>query len=162
MITRLRAHAMLLCLVWFGLSACGSPPPDEQQIRDRIGVVVAAIQAKDAGPVLEHLEDDFLAQDQLRATNIQGLLVYYGRRHQNLRVLPSHIQIVLDGERADVQLYALLTGADGLLPEDGRVLKVDSEWVKREGEWRVRRMIWRDALLPPAPAARVSDSVHRG
>jgi len=45
MISRLRAHAMLLGLVWFGLTACGSPPPDEQQIRDRIGMLVAAIQA---------------------------------------------------------------------------------------------------------------------
>lgn len=153
MIKRLRVHSMLLGLALLGLTACGSPPPDEQQIRDNIGVLVAAIEAKNAGLVLEHLEADFLAQDQLRAANIQGLLVYYGRRHQNLRVLPSHIQIAIDGERADVQLYALLTGADGLLPQDGRVLKVDSEWVKREGEWRVRRMNWRDALLPPAPEA---------
>lgn len=67
MIHRLRVRTMLPGLAVLGLTACGSPPPDEQQIRDRIGVVVAAIQAKDAGAVLEHLEADFLAQDSLRA-----------------------------------------------------------------------------------------------
>ena len=59
-----------------------------------------------------------------------------------------NVGIELDDNReATVRCHVILAGRNELVPEQGRVLKVTSQWKFIEDDWYVINASWKDPLL---------------
>lgn len=152
--TRLLA-LWLICL--FTLSAC-SKPPAEQQIRENTEKIQAAIENKKADKVLAYLADQFQAYESTGKSGNRHLDYYLDKhqlkkvmllqflRHKNIRVSFSAISVELDPvytDQAAMRTTAIITGASGWLPDDGRIYPLVSQWRYIEGDWYMTELEWR-------------------
>jgi len=139
----------IIILGYFVIS-CSEPIDDETQIRARIDSMVAATEAKEPGRVLEPVHKDFLGNAHVRRVNLKGLILLHFRRNKNVHVLVNNLDIVLADspapKTAKVTCNVVLAGRNQTLPETGRVLTVESEWLKEDDEWFVIRAKWRDPI----------------
>jgi hypothetical protein len=140
----------LLAVIVALVAGCTSEPA-EQRLRAAIAAVEAAVEARAAADVLEHVASDFVGGDgdvggmdrrQLHAL-LRGMLL----RHRDVGVLLGPLALTMHGEdRATVRVDALVTGgAGGLLPSTGRRIRIDSGWRLDDGDWRCISARWGDA-----------------
>ena len=69
------------------------------------------------------------------------------RRHQHVLVYVHDVQIRIQGTTAEVSCHLLLAGREQVLPEQGKVLQVTSQWKKIDGDWWVMTASWQDPFL---------------
>jgi ketosteroid isomerase-like protein len=134
----------LSVLLWVG---CSEPLPDEARIRQRIETMSAAAGDKDLARVMAPIHDDFLGNQRIRKANLNGLVFVHFRRHKHVHVFVNDVQVSLRGETAEVNCNVILAGRDQLLPEQGRVLQVISQWKKIDGDWMVMSASWQDPFI---------------
>ena len=143
-----RRHSLCLlvltALLWGG---CSEPIPDEARIRQRIDSMSAATAEKDLSAVMTPIHEDFLGNRQIRKPNLKGLVYLHFNRHKHVHVFVHDVQIQLKGETAEVSCDLILAGRNELVPEQGRVLQVKSEWKKIDGDWWVVSASWQDPFL---------------
>lgn len=137
--------AMLLAAL---LSGCGRSAPDDA-IRARVAALEAAIESRDAGAVVDVLDDDFIGPQGMDRRDARRLAAALMLRHQRIKVVSGPLQVTLQGEnRATVRTQAALSGRDGnaLLPDAARAWRIESGWRLRGGEWRITSLSWTPAL----------------
>jgi len=137
----------LLLLGGLCLGSCSEKVPDETRIRQRIDAMSTATGKKDLSAVLEPVHESFLGNEHIRKINLRGLLVLHFQRHKNVHVFVNDVEVVLRGGTAEVTCNVLLAGRSSMLPEEGRVLRVTSQWQKIDDDWLVVSASWRDPLL---------------
>ena len=124
---------------------CSKPADDEQLIRESIKVMVKAAEIKSSGDILSYLAEDFMGNRQFRKTNIKGMLFVHFRRHKNVHVFLHNTAIEVAGLSAQVNCQVILAGrGEELLPEQARVLEINSRWQKLDGKWLVVSASWKD------------------
>ena len=141
---------ILLFLVLAGLylSGCSEPVPDETRIRQRIDAMSTATGEKALSAVMEPIHEDFLGNERIRKANLKGLVLLHFQRHRKVHVFVNDVDVLLKGEEAEVTCNVILAGRNELLPEQGRVLRVTSQWKKIDDDWFVVSASWRDPLMP--------------
>src|SRR6056297_182328 len=127
---RSRLGSYLGLLILFLVSACGAPPPAEQQILDTLAGMESALEAGDVGAFLDPIADDFIAENRALDRRALALLVRRERMARDriavTRVEPS---VELHGEtRATARFRALATGGTGLLPDEGQLWAIETGW----------------------------------
>lgn len=130
------------------LAACSEPIPGETRIRQRIDAMSAATGNKDLSAVMAPVHDDFLGNERIRKANLKGLTIVHFQRHKNVHVFVNDIEVVLTGDTAEVTCNVVLAGRSSMLPEEGRVLRVTSQWKKLDDDWFVVSASWRDPFIP--------------
>jgi len=135
----------------FGLlSACSEPIPDETLLREAVAEMEKAAEAREAGPILAYLADDFIGNQVLRKANIRAILLLQFRQNQHVQVLLRITELHISAQQAQITCHVLLVGRDGeIVPERGRVLVIQSNWQKRDDQWKLVRAQWQDPLLQP-------------
>ena len=134
----------LTALLWAG---CSEPLPDEARIRQRIESMSAATANKDLAEVLAPVHEDFLGNQRIRKANLKGLVFVHFRRHKHVHVFVHDVQVSVNGASAEVSCNVILAGREQLLPEQGRVLQVVSQWKKIDGDWMVMSASWQDPFI---------------
>ena len=139
---------LLMLLAGLHLFGCSEPIPDETRIRQRIAEMSTATGAKELAAVMEPIHEDFLGNERIRKANLKGLVLIHFQRHRKVHVFVNDVDVVLKGEEAEVTCNVILAGRNELLPEQGRVLRVTSQWKKIDDDWFVVSASWRDPLMP--------------
>ncbi|MBI1422645.1 MAG: hypothetical protein GC149_04190 [Gammaproteobacteria bacterium] len=109
-----------------------------------------AAEARQAGPILDYLANDFQGNAAYRKANIHAMLLMHFRQNQHIHVYLRIAELKLEGNKARLLCRMILAGRDeNVVPERGKVLEIVSDWEKRDGEWRVVKAAWKDPLLQP-------------
>ena len=126
------------------LSSCSKTPPVEA-IENNLAVIQAAIEAKNNGDVMEHILDSFRGNEHLDKTNLRKLLAAHFLRHKNINVVVTTMQVEHNPKSpfyAYMHGLVAITGAEHLLPEDGRIFKVSGQWELHDGDWLLAKLDW--------------------
>jgi hypothetical protein len=117
------------------LAACGAKSSDEEQVRELIGAVEAAAEARDTSDVLEHIADNYADSAGFDKTQLQNFLRGYFLAHPKLELLVNveSLEFPVDGLAQAVVSVATVELTD----PDLQRLKVEFRRVGRE--WRVVR-----------------------
>jgi len=141
---------LLLSLVFFAVALAGcSRTSDEQRIRDAIGAMQQAMQARNPRAFMAHVTDDFIGNeagfDREALANLLRAEVF---RNDDVGVTLGPIEIEMQGDRATAKLIATFTGGSsgGLLPERGSIYTITSGWKRRGSEWLCFSGRWEQKL----------------
>lgn len=148
-----------LLISFFIICASCAKPPAEQQIRNRLDGLKQAIEDKNTDKIISHLDDDFQAFEtmaikknqqayyhKLDKKQLRKIIIVYFLRYKNINVNFTAIHVELDpiySNKAEVKTSALITGAGGLLPENGRLFAVVSKWHYIDDDWYMSELEWR-------------------
>jgi ketosteroid isomerase-like protein len=137
-------------LMVVALAGCSKPLPDETRLRQAVAEMEKAAEAKQSGPILDYLTEDFLGNKVYHKVNMRALLLLHFRQNQHIQVYLSIAELSIKGDRAKLTCQAILAGRDEKpVPKRGQVLVIESDWEKRDDEWRVVRAHWQDPFLQP-------------
>ncbi|MEM7280695.1 MAG: hypothetical protein AAF438_03540 [Pseudomonadota bacterium] len=133
-----------LLLLSLLLTACAKPPAEEI-IREHMDGIQQAVEAKKSRDVLQFLKEDFLGNNHVDKLEVRRILVAQFLRHNNISVVFSSLDVEYRPElpyRATMTGLVAVTGAENLLPDDGRLLSIDGTWGLVEDEWRLETLNW--------------------
>lgn len=144
--TLVRTFALAFLVAGMSLAGCVRTPP-EQALRERVGALEAAIDARDAGALHGILADDFIGpggMDDAGARRLaQGMFLRY--RDIGTRLGPLDVQ--LEERHATVRFDAVVTGGAGtLLPQSGQVYDVTTAWRLEGDDWRLVSAEWEPGI----------------
>lgn len=141
-----KAAALALFTVLLPGAACTRTPP-EQALRETIAGMQAAIEARDAGALLEPVADDFGGDQGLDRQALSKLVRVQFLRHRDIGATLGPLGVDLQSDRARVSFTVVLTGdSGGLLPESGQIYEVSTGWRRDDGEWRLIQADWSPRL----------------
>jgi hypothetical protein len=124
--------------------ACSRTPPEEA-ILSNIKSMQEAAENKEARSAVKYLADNFSGNREIDKTGLRRILAGVFLRHQNINVAITRMDIEVKAEdpfSAMMNGVVILTGAENILPQDGRVYKVSGEWQLQDDEWMLVRAQW--------------------
>ncbi|QID19216.1 hypothetical protein G3580_17280 [Nitrogeniibacter mangrovi] len=141
-------HGLVIVLLFF-CAACTRTPPEEA-IRAEVAAIQSALAEHDNGGVRARLAADFQggsseAPTRLDPAGVRRLLAGYFLRYPHIGVVVTGLTVTPlahDPTQAWSEASVLLTGAEGLIPETGRIYHVRGLWRQTEGDWRLVRLTW--------------------
>ncbi len=134
--------SVFLCIAL--ITAC-SKPPAEEAVRSNIEAVQKALEEKDTSDVLSYVKSDFLGNGYLEKSEIRRMLIAQFLQHQNINVVFSSLDVEHREELPyQTRMSGLVgvTGAENLLPNDGRLLSVSGTWRLVDDEWLLETLEW--------------------
>jgi len=137
-----------LALLWvaFGLTACATPP-DEAALRERIGGMQAAIEARDADTLLDAVDEDFGGPGGMDRDGLQRYATLMLLRQQNVGVTLGPVDVELHGDRARARFDAVVTGTNRFIPEGVEARRVETVWRREGDEWVLVSADWSKPAL---------------
>ncbi|MGY6587259.1 MAG: hypothetical protein ACXIUB_03120 [Wenzhouxiangella sp.] len=141
-------RAALYGLVLACLAGCGPPPPDEEQIRQRIDDMTTALAEGNVRALMAPLADDFGTETWNMDPRAVRLLIQRELRASNrLRARVFDIDVVVhDNQRATVEFQAVLTGGSGLIPDRRGWYRFRTGWRKEDDEWLLISAAWEEVV----------------
>lgn len=139
---------MVLVAVLGSLAACASPEGDEQLIRDRLGQLEEAVEDKDASRLAGLLSEDFSGPSGMDRERAEAFARVMMARHTELGVTWDLKSLDIQGDRATVELSAMLTGR-ALMPGfdgRGRLMNVQMGWRRTGNDWLLVHANWSGAF----------------
>jgi hypothetical protein len=140
---RAGARGMWLFLLLAGLLAGCSRPADEQALRDTLVAMQRAVEQREPAAVVEHVADNFAGAGSMDREALRRMLVVQFMRNQQVGVTLGPVSVRIEGERAEAEFRALLTGFDqGLLPVRADGYRIVTGWRVEGGRWVLERASW--------------------
>lgn len=143
---RLRPAALSgLWLAWLlVLPGCAEQGSVEEQVTAAINRMESAIEDGQVLEAMALVADDFQGQQgQLLRKDLFGLITLQRNRFREVGIQRLPLTVSSDGGNfAGASFQVLLTGGQGLLPERGRLLAVDSTWLREGDDWLLWRADW--------------------
>ena len=132
----------LLLLLLLALAGC-SRPADEQALRDTLAAMQTAVEQREASAVVEHVAENFAGAGNMDRDGLRRMLVVQFMRNQQVGVTLGPVTVRIEGERAEAEFRALLTGFDqGLLPVRADGYRIVTGWRVEDGRWVLERASW--------------------
>lgn len=135
---------LILMLAILAAAGCSRTSPEEA-IRANIKAAQQAVEERDASDAVEHVAEHFLGNGRLTRQDLRRMLIGIFLRHQNINVVITRMDVNVnphDPMSADMEGVVVATGAQNLLPQDGRIYKISGEWQDIDGEWMLVRLDW--------------------
>jgi hypothetical protein len=127
-------------------SGC-SRAPEEQRLRDSIEAMQVAVLERRAGDFMERVAEDFIGAGGIDRAALHNLLRAQMLRNASIGATLGPLEVKLQGERAQVDFDAVLTGgAGGMLPERAQAYAIKTGWRLEQGEWRLFHAEWEPRL----------------
>ncbi len=146
--TVMRTHTIVLLIVLHLLAGCSQEPAVEQLLQ-RVEALEQAVEERKVDTAMDMLSDDFSTRKGQNRKDAHRLLLFHTLKHQTISVIRSQTEASLDpayANQAQVRFNAIVTGGQGLLPEQGRSYAVDSRWTFDDGEWYLNSLDWEPLL----------------
>lgn len=121
---------------------CSKAPSPEIAISDNIKRMEVGIEEKNSGDVIELLHRNFGTKSGNDTQWVKQLLAIYMIKYQNIEIVISGMAISVDSTNAKAQFTALVTGGKGLIPSQGALYDLDTDWRLEDGEWRLVYAHW--------------------
>ena len=145
-VRRLQCCWLCCALLALILPACARTPP-EQALRQQVGALQHAIEARDAAAIDRMLAADFLGNDGMDKSQARRMAAALFIRYRNVGVSIGPLQLRMQGEsQAAVDFTAAATGGDGALPENGQVWDVKTGWRLDGSGWKLVSAEWKPKL----------------
>lgn len=131
---------LLMSLVW--ISGCSEQPSDEVQIQEKMAQLQEAIEKKDRSGFMAEIDEQY--QDQLGNNRkaLQRMLMGFFLRYKDISIFVSGSEIEVTQIRAEGRSQVVVTGGEGIIPDNARHYQVYSCWNKHGGEWLLSCLEW--------------------
>lgn len=129
------------------LSAC-SQTPELESLLARVDALEQAVEERQVNTAMAMLSEDFTTSKGWDRKEAHRLLLFYTMRHQHITLIRTHTDASLDSAYADqavVSFNIIMTGGEGLLPQQGRSYRVESRW-RFDGDWYLNSLQWEPLL----------------
>jgi hypothetical protein len=138
----------VLALLWavLGLAAC-IRPPDEAALRERIGGMQAAIEARDTDGLLDAVDEEFGGPGGMDRDGLRRYATLMLLRQQNVGVTLGPVEVELHGDRAAARFDALVSGSNRFIPEGIEARRVETVWRRQGGDWLLVSADWSKPAL---------------
>ena len=137
-----RRGAWLWLLLLIALGGC-SRPADEQALRDTLAAMQQAVEQREASSVVEHVAENFAGAGNMDRDALRRMLVVQFMRNKEVGVTLGPVTVRIEGERAEAEFRALLTGFDqSLLPVRADGYRIVTGWRIEDGRWVLERASW--------------------
>ena len=144
-----RAFAgLVLALALVILSGCAAEQGDEQAIKQKLEQLEEAVEDKDASSLAGFMAEDFSGPSGMDRERAEAFARVMMARHTELGVTWDLKSLDIQGDRATVELTAMLTGR-ALVPGfdgRGRLMNVQMGWRRTNGEWWLVHANWSGAF----------------
>lgn len=138
----LRRIALIVVSATLLLAACGERQDPESRLRQTVAELRQGIESKSADQVLEHVADDLRGQGGMDRDALRRLLVLHFLRNQSIGVTLGPMQLQVQVPRAEIRVQAILTGAEGWLPQRAGGYAVVSKWRLQDDQWLLEYIDW--------------------
>jgi hypothetical protein len=142
--------SLLFTFLLMSLLGCSEPPlPAEQQILNNFESAKIALEQLEPKELREILAENFEIiglHKQYDYGLIKKTMTVFRFRKQKINIILSGTTVTLDKYNthlASLKSTALVTGGKGLLPEDGRLYKVNSQWRLYDNQWKITKLSWK-------------------
>ena len=123
---------VLLCLLPL---ACSDSRTPEHIIIQNLEHLESGIEEKDPDQVLDPLHPNFGTRSGHDRLWIKRTLAFYMLKHTNIEIVASALAIEMEADVAHARFNALVTGGEGLIPQQGAVYQVHTEWRLEGTDW---------------------------
>lgn len=140
---RLIAGVVLALLLGL-LLGCTKDQGDEQVIKQKLEQLEEAVEDKDASGIAGFMAEDFSGPSGMDRERAEAFARVMMARHTELGVTWDLKSLDIQGDRATVELTAILTGR-ALVPGfdgRGRLMNVQMGWRRSDGEWWLVHANW--------------------
>jgi ketosteroid isomerase-like protein len=121
--------------------------PAEEALREALGSMQVAIDARDGRALQGWLADDFVGPEGLDRAGAQQLARASFMRYRKVGLTLTPARIELLGDHATVRFEAAVTGGSGrMLPDATQVYEVETGWRREGGDWRMTSARWSPKL----------------
>lgn len=145
-VRRLQCCWLCCALLVLILAACARTPP-EQALRQQVGALQHAIEARDAAAIDGMLAADFIGNDGMDKSQARRMAAALFIRYRNVGVSIGPLQLRMQGEsQAAVDFTATATGGDGALPDSGQLWDVKTGWRLDGSGWKLVSAEWKPKL----------------
>ena len=127
------------------LSACGRNDPPLVSLEKAVQQLQDNLEAKKTSAVLEQLDIAFRAQRELDRDWAKRTMTLMFLQHQNLRIVAVSRSSRIDAQTPTTGLtdaQVLLTGAQGLVPDQAAPYSVKLQWRLVGKEWKLAKLEW--------------------
>jgi hypothetical protein len=147
---------LALLAVLLAVAACSKPLTVEQQVIHTIREMEHKIENGEQAAFLEHIDDDFSAQDgRLLRDQVRALVMFQFNRYERLQGQLFPITVTETGpDTAEARFRALVTGGPRWIPEAGQVYDFETWWELDGGDWMLKAANW-----DPVPLDEVLDEL---
>jgi hypothetical protein len=150
------SRLLIFLLLSVVLTACGESLTVEQQVINTIRQMEEKIEAGHRIAFMEHIAEDFSAQNGgMNRDQVRALVVFQLKRFEKLegRLFPISVSDTGDGA-AEARFRALVTGGPGWIPDSGQVYDFETWWRLENGDWLLVAANW-----DPVPLGEVIDNL---
>lgn len=149
-----RLFVLSSCLLL--LAACSQALTVEQQVIHTIREMETKIEDGHRRAFLEHLAEDFSAQDgRMNREQVRALVVFQLQRYEQLQGQLFPISVIETGpDTAAANFRALVTGGPHWIPDAGQVYDFATKWRLEDGGWMLVAANWK-----PVPLDEVLDNL---
>jgi len=138
----------LLLLITFG-SCSGTPPSEEERIREIIKEVAEKAEAKDIKAIKKHISKNYRDPRGNDYQELSGLLLYHFFRAEKLSTYLTEIEVSVEREKATAIVEAILTrgkeikSLKDLIPEAASYYLFNLIFQKEQGKWLLVSAEWK-------------------
>jgi hypothetical protein len=144
---RFRWFLFASMVLWILVFSGCSRDPEEQRLREAIDAMQAAVLERRAADFMERVAEDFVGAQGIDRAALHNLLRAQMLRNASIGATIGPLEIRLQGERAQVDFDAVLTGgAGGILPERAQAYAITTGWRLEDDEWRLFLAEWEPRL----------------
>lgn len=136
-------RTFILILLLSCISCSKSLP--EEAIMANLKSMQQGLEDRKAGKSLEFVSEDFVGNQGLDKRSLKRIMLGQFLRHQNITVVITRMDITInpsDPYSASMEGVVAATGAQNLLPQDGRLYSVQGDWRSIDDEWMLIRLEW--------------------
>lgn len=125
------------------VAACSRPDP-EQQLRDQIARMQAAVEERAPADAMAAVGEDFSGPGGMDRAALHNLLRMQLLANQRVGVTTGPLSLELRDGSATVRFDAMLTGSGRgqWLPDRAQAYEVTTGWRLREGRWQLNHAQW--------------------
>lgn len=146
MMTSRTTGTLIAVMLMLLSNSCSQPDTPEQIIITQLSNLEAGIEEKDTEQVLDLIHDNFGTRTGADKLWIKRTMAFYMLRHPNIKIVTSNLHIELEPEQqpdtAHARFSALVTGGEGLIPEQGALYQIETEWRLQGEQWQLVYADW--------------------
>jgi len=144
----------LLVILVLILSACGPEASPEQQVRDTLAALEAAVEKRSLGAVGDFIADDYADTWHVDRNTVLRSLLAYLQGHQSIHLLTRVAEIQLD-DASQQALAVVFVGMAGVPVESPQaLLTLNADLYRFEiglrrdaSDWQIIKASWRPAMI---------------